>query len=314
MLQLLSTVMFVSILVTVPADHVTPIEVWALYWCSLVCWLAFAVTLRSSPRFSTAALITCLGFAVFAFGPSPDGTPVLLACIALAGFTSLPSVAASTIIWVFAAAAIIGPGGALLYGQGFLSLLGDLAALVVVALVGLNRRQHQVQARQAELLLEQHKLFQQEQARTAALDERARIAREIHDVLAHSLGALGVQLEVAEALLEDKGDVDGALLRVRRSRRLAHEGLAEARRAVAALRSDVPSLSDALDELAEDFRRDRQATVDFRIDGQPRPVSSATTVSLLRTAREALTNAASHFPRPCSVRYNGRRSSRLVST
>ncbi|MFC7584487.1 histidine kinase [Nonomuraea antimicrobica] len=54
-----------------------------------------------------------------------------------------------------------------------------------------------------------------------ALDERARIARELHDVLAHSLGALGVQLEVAEALLTERGDVDGAVSRIRRSRALA---------------------------------------------------------------------------------------------
>ncbi|MEC3975454.1 histidine kinase [Amycolatopsis sp. H20-H5] len=56
-------------------------------------------------------------------------------------------------------------------------------------------------------------------ARAAALDERTRIAREIHDVLAHSLGALGVQLELAEVLLAEKSDVDAALAGGRRAGR-----------------------------------------------------------------------------------------------
>jgi len=63
---------------------------------------------------------------------------------------------------------------------------------------GLNRRQYEVQARQTEQLLEQTRLAQNEHARAAALEERGRIARDLHDVLAHSLGALSVQLEVAE--------------------------------------------------------------------------------------------------------------------
>jgi signal transduction histidine kinase len=74
----------------------------------------------------------------------------------------------------------------------------------------------------------------------------------MHDVLAHSLGALGVQLEVAESLLADRGDLAGGLLRVQRARLLAHEDLDEARRAVAALRDDVIELDEALARLVAD--------------------------------------------------------------
>ncbi|MFJ7210706.1 sensor histidine kinase [Amycolatopsis sp. NPDC098790] len=168
--------------------------------------------------------------------------------------------------------------------------------MLLLVLVGLNRRQYEVQAGQAEALLEQTRLAQAEHARAAALDERTRIAREIHDVLAHSLGALGVQLELADALLTERSDVDGALRSVRRSRRLAADGLAEARNAVAALRRDVPPLADALAAIAAEHAANHGVEAGFETDGEPRPLPSAAVVALVGVAREALTNAGKHAP------------------
>lgn len=168
----------------------------------------------------------------------------------------------------------------------------------VLIAFGLNRRQYEVQARQTELLLEQTRLAQSEHARAAALEERGRIARDLHDVLAHSLGALSVQLEVAEALLEERGDTAGALERLRRSRRLAVQGLTEARSAVAALRADeVPELPAALAALAEQHEKDHGTPVRLNVVGEEgRALDSGVTVALLGAAREALTNAAKHAP------------------
>ncbi|HEY7812280.1 MAG TPA: histidine kinase [Nakamurella sp.] len=59
---------------------------------------------------------------------------------------------------------------------------------------------------QADLLLAQAERARHEQARAAALEERTRIAREIYDVPAHSLGALAVHLDVTEALLDNGAD------------------------------------------------------------------------------------------------------------
>ena len=71
--------------------------------------------------------------------------------------------------------------------------------------LGRNRRAYRVQAEQAAALVEQYERVRTEQRRADVLDERARIAREIHDVLAHSLGALGIQIQAAKAVLTDTG-------------------------------------------------------------------------------------------------------------
>jgi signal transduction histidine kinase len=167
----------------------------------------------------------------------------------------------------------------------------------VLVAFGLNRRQYENQTRHTEELLEQTRLAQSEHARAATLEERGRIARDLHDVLAHSLGALSVQLEVAEALLDERGDTAGALERVRRSRRLAVQGLAEARNAVAALRADeVPELPQAVAGLAGQHEKDHGTPVRLTVQGNAERPESGVTVALLNAAREALTNAAKHAP------------------
>ncbi|TDU87521.1 signal transduction histidine kinase [Kribbella voronezhensis] len=191
--------------------------------------------------------------------------------------------------------------------------LSQVVWTCVLIAFGLNRRQAEVQARQTEQLLEQTRLAQREHARAAALDERGRIARELHDVLAHSLGALSVQLELAEALLDEGNDVPAALDRVKRSRRLAVQGLVEARNAVAALRADeIPALPEALAALVEQHRKDHRTEVGLTVEAPPSPTPDVV-VALLGAAREALTNAAKHAPgRPVDVRLDGRRGARLT--
>jgi signal transduction histidine kinase len=111
-------------------------------------------------------------------------------------------------------------------------------------------------------------------------------------VLAHSLAALAIQLEGAEALLADGQDPARALQHVRRSRRLAVEGLAEARSAIAALRGESPALPDALERLLEGDG----GGAELRVLGTPRPLAADVELALQRIAREALTNARKHAP------------------
>src|SRR6185312_3428342 len=114
--------------------------------------------------------------------------------------------------------------------------------LIVAILVGVSRRQARTGVARERALLE-------ERARTAALAERSRIARDIHDVLAHSLGGLVLQLDAVDALLES-GKTAEAAGRVKAARGLAADGLDEARRAVDALRDpDTADLAGAIEQL-----------------------------------------------------------------
>jgi signal transduction histidine kinase len=85
---------------------------------------------------------------------------------------------------------------------------------------------YRVQADQEAALAARSEELHEGQARTAALNERARIAREIHDVLAHSLGALGVQIELARAVLTDQHDEARAAEFLDPARRMTSDGLA----------------------------------------------------------------------------------------
>jgi signal transduction histidine kinase len=170
-------------------------------------------------------------------------------------------------------------------------------------LVGRNRRDHRVQAEQSAALLAHAEQLREEQARVATLDERTRIAREIHDVLAHSLGALGVQIQVAKAVLTDASDVARAVDLLDQAHRMAIDGLTETRRAVHALRGETLPLPEGLAELSANHQRRNGARVTFEVTGVPRPLSPDARLAIARTAQEALVNTAKHAPhQPVEVR------------
>jgi signal transduction histidine kinase len=111
----------------------------------------------------------------------------------------------------------------------------------------------------------------------------------VHDVLAHSLGALAVQLEALDALL-DSGDMERARNAVATSRRLAVEGLDETRRAVHALRDAPLALAERVAMLAA------QESARFVLEGSEHSLPSDGALALYRAAQEALTNARKHAP------------------
>lgn len=152
---------------------------------------------------------------------------------------------------------------------------------------------------QERALLEEQLISQRERATTAALAERARIARDLHDVLAHSLGALTLQLDAAAALAQARR-WEGLDARIDRARGLAADGLAKSRRAVAALREQPRQ--DLLDGVAELLRahRDSGAEVLTILPNRPQAVlarlSPEGVEALLRAVQEMLTNARRHAP------------------
>jgi signal transduction histidine kinase len=144
------------------------------------------------------------------------------------------------------------------------------------------------------LLLAELEEARDDQARAAAAEERASIARDLHDILAHSLSGLSIQLEVARKVASNldvptelKDPIDGAA-------GLAKQGLIEARAAVSALRYGDELGLNQLPELVEKLRRDFKLDVSYAVDGTPRPVSPELGLALYRVAGEALTNVARH--------------------
>jgi signal transduction histidine kinase len=157
-------------------------------------------------------------------------------------------------------------------------------------MAGASRRQYERRTEQAEQLLAERVRADAERDRAAALAERNRLGREIHDVLAHSLGALSVQLDAADALLEQGGEPGNARELVRRARRLAVEGLNETRQAVHVLRDEPLELVEHLTALAE-----REGAM-ITVTGMSRTLDAEQGLALYRAAQEALSNARKHAP------------------
>ncbi len=173
---------------------------------------------------------------------------------------------------------------------------GYIAILFGIFGLGLGRYAQIQRATTAEKLLAETRRANNQEAHAAALAERSRIAREIHDVLAHSLSALTVQLEAADALLSSGTNPDKAHNYVITARRIAREGLTETRRAIAALREDTPPLRTLLHGLADTYESDTGAAVTVIADAEPTDLQPDASLALYRTAQESLTNARKHAP------------------
>ena len=266
---------------------------------------------------------------------------------ALAGLSSLSSaVAVGFVVTVSAGArlpaevsvAIVAETVAAFLIAGLVSgtpseaLIGWTAGFIGLWAFGLTRRAYLLRAVEAEQALEQARRAHAAETQAAALAERARIAREIHDVLAHALAAVSVNLQAAEGLLDavpDKGPELAKVVEcVERAGALTKEGMAETRRAILALRDDsagVPAgyvsrtsgqpaeplagadpadpadppaerLTHRLRALIDEHRAAGDTAVEFTVAGPPRPLGSERALTVYRTAQEALTNARKHAP------------------
>jgi signal transduction histidine kinase len=260
-------------------------------------WLALDLSVARGRRIPRAAMMLVLGglgvagglVAALPVGDTLVALPIM-AAIAAGGELGIglaSAVAASSILAIEVSALIFGfsPGE-----------LGWPMAILAGVLIGRNRRDARERHEQAIALVAQAERTRAEEQRAATLDERARIAREIHDLLAHSLGALGIQLEAAEAILTDTRDVDRALPLLHSARHLAASGMEETRHAIEALRTDTPPLPETLQSLAEAHVERYHTRTDLNVTGTARALTPETSLTLFRITREALENSAAHAP------------------
>jgi signal transduction histidine kinase len=247
----------------------------------------------------TVAALAVLGLAGGVLAAlSPLSPAIAVGCVVAAAAGIRLSTETSLAITAGIVAAFLAAG--LATGAPTETLLGYPFAWIGLWGFGLTRHAYLLRAEQAERTLAEARRAHEAETHAAALAERARMAREIHDVLAHSLAAVSVNLQAAEGLLDTLPEGNPELARaiecVSRAGVLTREGLAEARRAIQALRDDAAPLADQLSALAKEWEADSNVPVDFTISGSPRPLNAEVGLAAYRTAQEALTNARKHAP------------------
>jgi signal transduction histidine kinase len=189
------------------------------------------------------------------------------------------------------------------YPSGFASITSALTWVAAAAIaVGAGHGIKQMRTRSAVLAQRAETLerLQEEQAERAVADERARIARELHDVIAHNVSIMVVQASAAESTLD--AEHPAALRAMRNVQAAGREALEEMGLLLgilrdngpAGVRTPVPSLR-RLDALIEPLRQSGM-TITVDASGTEHRISPSVDVSAYRVLQEALTNTLKHAP------------------
>jgi signal transduction histidine kinase len=297
-------VLFVAVVVTASAQtHPAP----GLRGAGLAVLVTLAVY--------AAAVVTAIGIGWARRGPAAQVAVSLLiggcgVALAVLQPNGAVEIAASMGVWIAAvrlppapAAAVAGAitiGLATAVGltahPGAQSAITATLLCLLLAVTGQFIRRGRENEDHTELLLAELEDAREGEAAAAALAERSRIAGELHDVLAHSLSGLAIQLQGARRLASREAVSEGLRAAIERAAELAKSGLADARQAVGALRGERLPAVDQLASLVEDFRRDTGADATLRIDGESRPLPAEAGLALFRGTQEALTNIARYAP------------------
>ena len=176
---------------------------------------------------------------------------------------------------------------------GVVTVLSAALPAVVCAVAIMRGRADQYSFQMERLLIDlEH--AQDAEVRAAALAERQRVAREMHDVLAHSLSGLALQLEGARLLAIDDPADPRLADTIDRAHHLARSGLQEARKAIGMLRDEELPGPERLAALAAEFECDSGLRCDLTITGEPHELGSEARLAVYRVAQEALTNIRKH--------------------
>jgi signal transduction histidine kinase len=304
-----------------PCEKAPPEVPWlrAAGWLTLFAFVATSVAVEPHPGFGSLREIAILvGVIVWAalvwsavpMRPLPEGLRVARVAIVSAVTLGLYALQPEAIWFLmpYVVASVSGvrlpprPGALLYFG----SLLGTVAVgmalgrtdhaisiaigtlpwFLFMRLMRRQREEHDV----TKGLLRDLEASRAAEAAAAADAERSRLAREMHDVLAHSLSALALQLESTRLLAHDRHTDPEVARAIERAHGLAASGLEDARRAIGALRGEDLPGPQRLPALVEASG----LPVALDVSGEPRELAPDARLALYRTAQEALTNVRRH--------------------
>ncbi|MGH3964094.1 MAG: sensor histidine kinase [Pseudonocardiaceae bacterium] len=269
----------------------------ALFIVAVMVVGAWTVLVRLAPRLAligaTASFFVALALYVPAFSPALAlGIPLF--AVARAGHlwwgaTVLGLVAATGLPFRLIAE------GREPIGQAVLDTLFDVSLMAVLLLLGQTLRSRWALREEAELRL---RLAEQEQQQRITA-ERLRIARDLHDVLAHSVTVVGIHAGVAAENLDQ--DPDRARAAVEQIRTSGREAMADLRSTIALLRAETPTPTDprpapGLAQLPDLIEVARAAglVATLSVHGEPVSVRPAVELAAYRVVQESLTNVLRH--------------------
>ncbi|MGN6574903.1 MAG: histidine kinase [Nocardioides sp.] len=271
------------------------------HWAQALLYAVTALLLlgRRTAPLATLAAIVAVSVAEFAVFGSPEGNGVALAgCIAgysvarwerrHSAWWALPMVLVLWLGWVW-----FDPTE-LSWSQRRLALVW-LSPWVIAWLIG-------ALVRATSQAAEQRRLVREQRASRAVAEERNRIARELHDVIGHSVSVMTVQASAVRRRLHPDQAVERQALETVES--VGREALAEMRRMVGVLRDaggdadrEPPPGLGELRHLLAKFR-DSGLPVDLDVTGEPRPLAPGLDLTAYRLVQEGLTNTLRHAVSP----------------
>ncbi|SDZ61019.1 Signal transduction histidine kinase [Asanoa ishikariensis] len=302
-LAALTVAAFVTLLVDVVAAHRSAVSLGPAVAFVLAATLGFGHVERSTrtwPRYAYIVALLLLGGAVFASSGGYVGATLLLVVLVSQTTLLLPLPAVAVVV---ALVPFFHAGMA--FAEGLREGLGLLAAAVFAAvLTKLLLREQAARQQLREYAVQVEEL--------AAVRERNRMARDIHDGLGHALTVVQMQIKAARAVLAVQPERADEVLA--KAQDQAEEALREVRRSVGALRERQPAvpLPEALKALAAETSAAGVPT-ELEVTGPVRPLPDEAEESLFRAAQEGLTNVRKHaragraavildYSRPAEVR------------
>ncbi|MGN8551793.1 UNVERIFIED_CONTAM: histidine kinase [Microbacterium sp. SLM126] len=280
---------FFSLATQTNAGDPAPADLWLLILMVIAC---LSLALRRAYPYPVWAVITLCAVVITAIENEPTEIllPLCFALYTLGARTRLRSAIVAAVATALALLAVQVPESGWITGELLeMPVWVGLATAIGVA-VKFQRRAIE-EARQRALAAEASR---EEEAQRRVADERIRIARELHDVIAHHVSVISVQAGVAEHLLDsDPQKARDALAHVRLSSR---DVLVEMNQLLGVLRTDEddgrhPARGLAqLDDLIESWRRIEMPISVHQI-GEPSPLAPLVDVTAYRVIEEALTNA-----------------------